>query len=347
MTKLFVVSEDDEFIDQLKRLEGYEIVVADTIIPVKQDSDAYALFDVDQPIDLFEALKRENYQIIVVGRNHQQPELIPLLHREISDFIILPLADELLRIRLKNNMLYSGLMHELIEMSEFKGFVAHVLKNPLTSILGYITVLLSPMANAMSEDQKLQAYRVIQTNAHKMEGIINELRDITALEAGSPPKPYKVNLYNAVDEIVKAINEKVKAKNQTLIIDLPENLPLVFIVPKALTIAMNQLLDNAVKFTHEEGTIRIFAEMATEKSFITVGIQDNGIGIPSKEHHLVFTKYFRSDSPLARQQKGAGLGHLIAKGSLENSSGVEGIRLWFESEEDKGSTFYFTVPIAE
>lgn len=255
-------------------------------------------------------------------------------------------------IALANAQLYEGIMSAAETKSEFIGFAAHELKNPLTSIKGFSNVLLSPMADSMTDDMRLNALNVIRTNADRMQTIIDDLRDIAASDAGKLTiSQHPVRMHAVVAETLMTFDQQVIEKGQTIYNEVSEELPEIIGDHKKLIQVLVNLVSNAHKYTPEGGSIYITAEInRTYRDarghllgpMLHVKVRDTGIGMSDEDLRRIFREdYFRSDDRRAQEQKGTGLGMMITQRIIQQHGG----RIWVESELDHGSTFQFVIPI--
>jgi signal transduction histidine kinase len=122
--------------------------------------------------------------------------------------------------------------------------------------------------------------------------------------------------------------------------DYQVDLPIVNADPKLLRIVLQNLLSNAVKYTQEKGKIDL--EIKKQDKDILIKIQDNGLGIPKRQQGKIFSKLFRADNVLGKDTDGTGLGLYIVKEVIEQSGG----KIWFNSEENKGTSFFVTIPLS-
>jgi signal transduction histidine kinase len=137
--------------------------------------------------------------------------------------------------------------------------------------------------------------------------------------------------------VIDRMRTLAEAKRQTLEVDLPSNLPLVAVDAHRVGQVVSNLVGNAIKFTPQEGTIRVSARQRDHK--IVVSVADTGPGIPEEHLLKIFDRFWRTPGT---KQKGSGLGLSIAKGIVEAHGGT----IWAESQSGKGSSFFFTVPLA-
>ena len=234
--------------------------------------------------------------------------------------------------------------------SEFVSFVSHELKNPMTSIKGYAELLASGAVGQVNEMQA-NFLGTIRANVERMSALISNLNDSAKIEANRLRLDYRpVHIPDIVDETVSAVKGLLESKGQTLEFRLPAHLTLARADQFRLSQILTNLVSNAHKYTPEGGKILIGAEVAANQwdsegapVVIHFWVQDNGIGINLDDQAKIFQKYFRSDDPLVRETAGNGLGLHITKSLVEMMGG----RIWFESEYSRGTTFHFTVPVAD
>lgn len=221
---------------------------------------------------------------------------------------------------------------------EFAAMLAHELKTPLVPIQGYVDILLSEHLGKINETQK-NRLEIIKESASNMLRLISDILDVHKLELGQLKiVKNENNIRNTVEKSIDimfpfASDRKIGLKNNVdddLIASYDE---------KRIEQVITNLIKNGIKACKEEvGKIEINAEDSSID--ITVSIKDNGIGIPDTEKDKVFRKFYQMDTSLTREKEGSGLGLAICKGIVETHGG----KMWFESQEGKGTTFYFTIP---
>ena len=253
-------------------------------------------------------------------------------------------------IAISNAQLYDEVQRANLAKSEFVSFVAHELKNPMTSIKGYSELL---AAGAVGQINEMQAnfLSTIRSNVERMSTLVSDLNDNSKIEAGRLRLDYKaVEVTELVDEVVRSTKRQVEDKKQSINVDMPSNLPKVWGDRTRLGQVLTNLVSNANKYTPEGGTLVMGAELAENRwdlegarQVIHLWVKDNGIGISSEDQQKIFQKFFRSEDQKAREAPGTGLGLNITKSLVE----MQGGRIWFESEFRQGTTFHFTMPVAE
>jgi signal transduction histidine kinase len=236
--------------------------------------------------------------------------------------------------------------------SQFVGFAAHELKNPLTSIKGYAALLTSDMAAAMPQEQRVNAISVILSNSERMQGIIDDMRDIAKSDAGKfEISTQPTVLRKVVEDALQPFTRQIADKQQTTINDVDAELPLVMGDHLKLIQVLTNLISNAHKYSNEGAEIRISADVdrgfrdkkGQLRQVLHVRVSDNGIGMAEEDKARLFKEdYFRSDDERAQTQKGTGLGMIITQRIIE----LHGGEIWVESELNVGTTFHFVIPLA-
>jgi signal transduction histidine kinase len=229
--------------------------------------------------------------------------------------------------------------HELIQLkSDFVALVAHELRSPLTSITGYVELLLEGPGGASAETQR-ESLGIVKRNADRLLQLIDDLLDIARLEAGKIElRRTKLDLARLMQEVINALRPQIEAKGQRLTIDLAEALPAVSGDADRVTQSLTNLLSNAHKYTPAGGSIAITAR--GEEGRMRVNVQDTGIGISSDDQARLFTKFFRAENRMTQGVSGTGLGLAITRALVE----LHGGDITVSSALGRGSTFSFTLP---
>ncbi|MBC8172239.1 MAG: GAF domain-containing protein, partial [Anaerolineae bacterium] len=254
-------------------------------------------------------------------------------------------------ISVANALLLQQLQFAAETKSEFVGFAAHELKNPLSPVIGYADILKSEMAGPLTDMQK-NFVSIIRTNADRLQTIIDDLRDVAALDANKLAMSIQpMNFHKAVEDTMITFQQRLEEKQQRINNLVATDLPLVMGDHKRLVQVMTNLVSNAHKYSEEGTEITISAEI--NRNFRTrqgqmlgpmlhVRIKDQGIGMDEKDLARIFQEdYFRSENDKAQAQKGTGLGMMITQRFIESHGG----RIWVESQINSGSTFHFVVPL--
>jgi signal transduction histidine kinase len=253
-------------------------------------------------------------------------------------------------IAISNAQLFSELQRANLAKSEFVSFVAHELKNPMTSIKGYSELLAAGSVGQINEMQS-NFLSTIRANVQRMSTLVSDLNDNAKIEAGQLRLDYKpVDVDEVVDEVIRSTKRQVEEKKQFIELQVPPKLPNVWADQTRVGQVLTNLVSNAHKYTPEGGSILLGAEVTPNqwdpggaKEVVHLWVKDNGIGISIEDQAKIFQRFFRSDDSKAREAPGTGLGLNITKSLVE----MQGGRIWFDSEFRHGTTFHFTVPTAE
>jgi signal transduction histidine kinase len=298
-------------------------------------------------------LPHAHTQIIIPIRREAQVIGLILLESTSDSQANLPFLNRLsdnAAIAISNAQLYDAVQRANLAKSEFVSFVAHELKNPMTSIKGYSELLAAGSVGQINEMQS-NFLSTIRSNVERMSALVSDLNDNAKIEAGRLRLDYRpVDVAEVMDEVLRSTRRQVEDKRQTVDIQLPAHLPQVWADRVRVAQVLTNLVSNAHKYTPENGRIQVGAEMTHNqwdpegaKQVVHLWVKDNGIGISVEDQAKIFQKFFRSDDMKAREVPGTGLGLNITRSLVE----MQGGRIWFNSEFRKGTTFHFTIPVAE
>jgi len=246
-------------------------------------------------------------------------------------------------IAVENARLYEALRQANLAKSEFVSIVSHELRTPMTSIRGYADILSQGTMGELAPQQR-EFVEAIGRNVNRMRILVSDLMDISRIETGRLKiTPHPIAFKTSLDEALDITREMMEEKQQIFTADVWNGLPMAHADPDRLTQVLINLLSNAIKYTPYQGTIVVRVWLPPEEpDFIRCAVTDTGIGISPDNQVRLFNKFFRVDDPAVREQSGTGLGLAITKNLVE----MHGGRIWVESAAGKGSTFFFTVPIA-
>ncbi len=227
--------------------------------------------------------------------------------------------------------------------SAFVSIAAHELRTPLTSISGYAEMLMDEAAGPLTAKQ-LAYLESVQKSAVRLVSISDNLLDVTRIESGKVELVLKpIELPRLVKTAATDLQPLIDGKSQGLTIEARPDLPRALCDPIRCKQILDNLLSNAIKYTPEGGAISVEVTEAEETGFLQISVQDNGVGIPPEDREKLFTRFFRASTAHLTQASGAGLGLHIVKSLVD----LHGGRIWFESEPEVGTTFHFTLPIAD
>jgi len=219
--------------------------------------------------------------------------------------------------------------------SEFVTNVSHDLRTPLTSLQGYVELL--PRVGPLNEQQQ-DFIQCVHNSMQTITKMIDSLLDVDRIEAGFDLEMIPYDLVQVIEEEIKAHLPRAESKGQELLWYPPGELPLVQCNPGRLRQVVDNLLNNAIKYTQEGGRITVSA--VEDEGNIVVNVADNGIGIPPAQQLYIFDKFYRVEAEETIGIVGSGLGLAIVKTVIEKHHG----RVWVESKPGVGSIFSFVLP---
>lgn len=244
--------------------------------------------------------------------------------------------------------------------SEFISIVSHELRTPLTAIKNSLDIVLSGKSGTLTENMD-KFMNMAKRNVTRLSGIINDLLDLSKIEAGKMDFKFEtIKIQPVIDYVKTSLEEMAREKNLVLKTRIEDNSADIYADSRRLEQVLTNLLSNAIKFTPENGQVEIRTEVVDAKDinyvemfdeefkqlhgkYLVVCVKDNGIGISQENLARVFDKFAQIENSLSRKVGGSGLGLPIARQLLETHNGA----IWCNSMPDKGSSFYFVVPICD
>lgn len=248
------------------------------------------------------------------------------------------------KILVRRDLALSEANERLIVMdkakSEFLAIAAHQLRTPLSGVKWTLRMMIDGDMGKIAAEQKKFLEKGYETN-ERMIHLVNDLLDVVRIEEGRfIYQRQEFQLADLIKEIIEGFKEIIKEKNLNLEFSKPkEKIPKLTADLEKIRLVLQNLLDNAIRYTPIEGRVKVSISM--EDNGLKASIEDNGLGIPKQQQARVFTKFFRGSNVIRRETEGTGLGLYITKNIIEAHGGQIG----FTSEENKGSTFWFTLPL--
>jgi signal transduction histidine kinase len=223
--------------------------------------------------------------------------------------------------------------------SQFLANMSHELRTPLNAILGYTELILDGIYGDMPDKARAVLERV-QSNGKHLLGLINDVLDLSKIEAGQLTLSLNdYSIKNVVQSVFSAVESLANAKQLALKIEVPPNLPTAHGDERRLAQVLLNLVGNAIKFT-DSGEVAIKASAANGS--YTLSVHDTGPGISEADRSKIFEEFQQADSSATKKKGGTGLGLSISKRIVE----MHGGRIWVDSRLGEGSTFSFTVPVS-
>ncbi|QMV73347.1 histidine kinase [Comamonas piscis] len=224
--------------------------------------------------------------------------------------------------------------------SRFLAYMSHEFRTPIGAIQSIARILQDRVDGPLTEEQEKQV-RFIQTTSAEFADMVNDLLDLAKVEAGridvSPAWFEMVDVFSALRGMFKPV---ITNPDVVLIFEEPQDVPKLFSDDRKLAQILRNFISNALKFTLH-GEIRVSAKRISETS-VQFAVADTGIGIAPEFHHAIFRDYSQIDSPIQKRLRGTGLGLSLSKRLAELLGGDVAV----ESEAQKGSIFYVTIPIS-
>lgn len=232
-------------------------------------------------------------------------------------------------------------LHELDKAkSHFISIVAHQLRTPLSGIKWSLNMILGETLGPLTDEQRVFLKRCYESN-ERLIVLINDMLGADRIDSGKLKYHFKpTGLSNLIDNVLFETVPIVNDKKLEVAFAHKDGLPQVFVDEEKISLAFQNILENAFKYTPKGGKVEINLEVDGE--FIKISVKDYGIGIPEEEQKNVFSRFFRAKNAIKVETDGSGLGLFIAKGIIEKHGG----KIWFESKEQEGTSFHFTVPIS-
>jgi signal transduction histidine kinase len=287
--------------------------------------------------------RRHLVGVLIVGFQQPVDELVP------EDTQLMDRISESIGVALDNKLLFDenqSVLRQLRESNaklraldeakdDFISMASHQLRTPLTSVKGYISMVMEGDAGKVNPQQKTmltQAY----FSSQRMVYLIADLLNVSRLRTGkfiieSAP----VNLANLVEEEISQLVEMAKNNELDVIYHKPKDFPTLMLDDTKTRQAIMNFIDNAIYYTPKGGSIKI--ELEEKASTIELRVVDSGIGVPKSEQPHLFTKFYRAGNARKARPNGTGLGLFMAKKVIVGQGGS----IIFESREGKGSTFGF------
>jgi len=223
--------------------------------------------------------------------------------------------------------------------TEFVSTVSHELRTPLTTMKEFISIMLDGIPGPVNEEQR-NYLQIVKNNITRLTRIINNLLDISKIESGKVEfRKEKTSFAKIINQELPNFKTQAETKGINLEVNIPVDLPDVFVDTDKIIQVLTNLVGNAVKFTPSDGTIRI--NVGRRGDFIQSSVEDSGVGISKENLDKVFDKFTQLDRQPGTGEKGTGLGLTITRSILLLHRG----KIWVESEIGLGTKFIFTLPV--
>ncbi|MSR73019.1 HAMP domain-containing histidine kinase [Candidatus Parcubacteria bacterium] len=278
-------------------------------------------------------IKRREGLLVEDKRKAQlQSERLRLLNNEYNDYAR-TLVRRDLELREENQKI--TVLDK--EKSEFVSTVAHQLRTPLSAIKWTLDILLKEGEDSLSSDQKALVMKAYESN----ERIINLIKDMLGVDriesGGSGFSFFEINLLDLINNILAEFKSQIELKGIKLQVNEQTGMPKVSMDPQKMRAVLQNLIENAIKYTTKSITI----DIKIEGRFAKIVVSDDGIGVPKEQHGDIFKRFFRAENAMRRDPDGSGLGLFIVRSIIQRHGGT----ITFESIEGQKTKFIFTLPL--
>jgi len=346
-----------DFKNRSTELEAIYASMQEGVIAIDKDERIITINTAAAKIFDFPASKLKARYVLEVARNIEFQKFIQQAlktHEPVEDDIVIT-RDEGLILNIHSTALYDTaesrigtliIFHDITRIrrlermhKDFAANVSHELKTPLTAIKGFIETLQEMLVN--NDTRKSERFlKIIDKNVNRMIELINDLLALSRLERlqGTSIQFEEQDVATLIRGAVNTCHAGIKKKNIIVSIDCSEELTAV-VDPILMEQALMNLVDNAVKYSHENSPVAIL--VSSRDGFIDIVIEDNGCGIEKEHLSKIFNRFYRVDKARSRHEGGTGLGLAIVKHIVQYHQG----KIDVQSRKDKGSAFKISIPV--
>lgn len=227
--------------------------------------------------------------------------------------------------------------------SNFVSVVAHQLRTPLSGIKWTLNLLINGDLGELKTEQKTFLFKAYESN-DRMISLVNDMLGADRIDSGKMHYSFQpIQMLDVVDNVLFELIPQANARSLKVHFDhSPKDLPKVHADPERIRAVFQNLLENAIKYSRTNGTIEVTMKVVPG-DLIEVRLKDDGIGIPKEQQKNIFGRFFRASNAVKAETDGSGLGLYIVKNIIERHGG----KIWFESVEGSGVTFFFTLPVCK
>lgn len=336
-----------------------------TLAIIENFADGIFFFDAQNTLVILNPLIEKFFQIEaknILGKNFEELKKeenlkplfevvkdlnVPIFRKEIQlrenlilEISLIPIFSETKKIG-STIICHDVTREKMVERikTEFVSISAHQLRTPLSAIKWSLKMILDGDLGPLSLEQRQFLEKTYQAN-QRLINLVNDLLDVTRIEEGR--YLFKLELLDFKEILLPLFEfyEKEAEKKKIQLINEIEEKSLPIKADKEkINLAVQNLIDNAVKYTLPGG--KVIIGVKEKEGFLLFWVKDTGVGIPESQKERVFSKFFRGSNVQKMDTEGTGLGLFITKNIIEAHGG----RIWFESKENEGTTFYFTLPL--
>ena len=338
-------ANDGEAALKLIETQPFDLVLLDVMMPVMDGFEVLAI--------LRERPDWHKLPVVVISALNDTTSVVRCVSLGATDYLFKPVNQTLLKARVEASLVrkraqdaeYATLLAlEAAQRAknEYVSLISHELNTPITAIRGYTDLLLKHLRPQLTPPQ-MQSLEAISALSKLMGELLHDLSDLSRIEAGFLQlEPSIVFLTTVVETARLAVQSHIATKGQHLTVTLEPELPPLWADRVRVVQLLTNLLSNASKYTPPGGKITVGARQLNATT-VEVSVSDTGIGIHAEDQPRIFERFFRANNPLARSERGTGLGLHIARLLVEAHGG----KITFTSQLGVGTTFTFTLPLEQ
>jgi len=223
--------------------------------------------------------------------------------------------------------------------SDFISIVAHQLRTPLSAVKWAVGMVLDEDVGKITPEQANFLHKGYESN-QRMILLVNDMLNVSRIEEGRFGFVFtKLNFQEPFNDVIAGVEGLIAKKHLKIVLDKPSEMPELYMDKSKIELALQNILDNAIKYTPDYGEIKI--TIRNLGNFLEVAIKDTGIGIPEIDKSRIFSKFFRSTNVIKLETEGSGLGLFIVKNVIEKHGG----NISINSTEGKGTEVVFALPL--
>jgi signal transduction histidine kinase len=330
--------------------------LSDGLASLTLETPSVVLLDLNLPdsrgAETFRRLMEHSPNVPVVVLSGQDDETLAMkaVHQGVQDYLVKgnlssKHLERAIRYAVERQALIRALEITQKQQLEFKNqflsHVSHELRTPLTCIYQYVTLLLDGLAGPIAPDQSDHLKTVLKS-VNQLHAMIRDLLEATRAESGKMRvEPRCIALSDLIHQAVAMLKPSADEKHIGVEIGIDQTLPLVSADPDRVLEVLINLLDNAIKFTPQDGSVMMQANMVeADPTSVYISVSDTGRGISPDAKNLIFERLYQDPDSIDNNRSGLGLGLFICREIVR----LHGGRIWVSSEPGQGTTFTFTLP---
>lgn len=229
---------------------------------------------------------------------------------------------------------------ENASQTDILSMAIHRLRTPLSRVKWSLDSIIHDTSRQLSDTDKEMLHSIYEDNEHAINMINDVLRLYQQENTSSNVHPVKANVIELIDQVLHDTQGDASTKGVSLMFEKNKNIVLPILTdPRMFVYVFENLILNAIHYTPQGGLVSIHTQ--TKDDAVLISVADNGIGIPEREQSHIFEKFFRATNAQKMEGEGTGLGLFISRSAVETYGG----KIWFESEENKGTTFWLSFPL--